>query len=319
MKKVVYIFLITLIYVNHISGQNVFSVKENKTFLNGAEFQAIGLRCSNALMTENTTNELIAHLDEYESYGINTVSVFFMGSRYSNVNGYNLDATIKPEYASRMAKIIEACDKREMVVLVGILYWGAQMRAKENAFYDSWDQEKVNQAMINTVRWLQENNYRNVFIDPDNEGMAQVGAGFDIDEMICEGKKVNPEMVIAYNGRGYPPPCADLPIHFGEKVNSLPYIESEGTPDNYWGDYSKERGLNEYINVGIYTPGKKAEQLKITKKLLDNGHGYLFASTWLQNVPPNYHPGGDGSPCDPGIKWWLDFVSNWKSGHTHVK
>ena len=319
MKKNIYILLIVLLHTNIISAQNVFSVNENKTLLNGKVFQAIGLRCSNALMTENTTNELIAHLDEYYSYGINTISVFFMGSRYSNVNGYNLDATIKPEYALRMAKIIEACDKKEMVVLVGILYWGAQIRAKENSFYESWDQKKVNLAMKNTVLWLNEKNYKNVFIDPDNEGMAQEGAGFNIDEMICEGKKANPEMVIAFNGRGYPPPCADLPIHFGEKVSSLPYIESEGTPDNYWGDYSKERGLNEYINVGIYTKGKKAEQLKTTKKMLDEGHGYLFASTWLQNVPPNYHSGGDGSPCNPGIKWWLEFVKDWGQNQKQEK
>jgi hypothetical protein len=33
------------------------------------------------------------------------------------------------------------------------------------------------------------------------------------------------------------------------------------------------------------------------------------ASTWLQCVSPygpNHRPGGDGSPDDPGIKWWLE-------------
>jgi hypothetical protein len=215
-----------------------------------------------------------------------------------------------------MSRIIEACDERNMVVLVGLLYWSEQTSAQGqflgNDYYESWDQGKVNQALKNTVLWLKEKNYKNVFVDPDNEGMAQRGAGFDIDEMICEGKKANPEIIIAYNGKGYPPPCADLPIHFGEKVNSLPYIETEGTPSQYWIDYSKETGLNEYINVGIYTDGKKEEQLRKTKQLLDEGHGYLFASTWLQNVRPNYNLGGDGSPCNPGIKWWLDFIKNYK-------
>jgi hypothetical protein len=313
MKKELYILLIVFLNIAQISAQNVFSVKGNKTLLNGGDFQAIGLRCSNALISEETTNELIAHLDIYKNYGLNTISVYFMGSRYSNVNGFNLDATLKPVYASRMGRIIEACDKREMVVLVGILYWGAQMSTLGNTYYETWDQEKVNQAIRNTVLWLKKNNYKNVFIDPDNEGMAQRGAGFDIDEMICEGKKANHEIVIAYNGRGYPPPCADLPIHFGEKVNSMPYIASEETPSNYWGAYSKEEGLTEYINVGIYTEGKKAEQLRKTQELLDGGYGYLFASTWLQNVPPNYDIGGDGSPCNPGIKWWLDFIKNRKT------
>ena len=58
----------------------------------------------------------------------------------------------------------------------------------------------------------------------------------------------------------------------------------------------------------MYTEGKKEFQLAKTKELLDKGYGYLFASTWLQNIPPNYKPGGDGSPCNPGIKWWLDYI-----------
>ena len=50
------------------------------------------------------------------------------------------------------------------------------------------------------------------------------------------------------------------------------------------------------------------KKLKNTRMHLDNGYGYIFASTWLQNVPPNYRPGGDGSHCNPGIRWWLDFI-----------
>ena len=300
----IYPFLLT----THLYAQNVFSVEGNKTYLNQQAFQAIGLRCSNALLSDETVNDLINHLDEYKAYGLNTISIFFMGSRYSNIHGYNPDGSLNNVYQQRMAKIIEACDQRDMVVLVGVLYWGSGMSAYANEYYKKWKQEDVNTALQNTLRWLKENNYRNVFIDPDNEGMAERGMGFHIGEMICEGKKVAPEIPIAYNGKGYPPPCADLSIHFGFKTQQLPYIQTEGTPPQYWGDYSKEEGLDHYINVGIYTGGKKEKQLKETRELLDEGHGYLFASTWLQNVPPNYNVGGDGSPCNPGIKWWLDFI-----------
>jgi hypothetical protein len=250
-------------------------------------------------------------LDEYKNYGLNTISVFFMGSRYSNINGYHLDGSLKKEYADRMARIIKACEQRDMAVLVGILYWGAQMGAEENAYYQSWKQAEVNSAIVNTINWIRENNFQNVFIDPDNEGMAERGAGFDIAEMICAGKQANPEIMIAYNGKSYPPPCADLPVHFGWKVDNMPYIQTEGTPDQYWGEYSKERGLDHYINVGIYSESKKAQQIAETRELLEQGHGYLFASTWLQNVPPNYDLGGNGSPCDPGMRWWLEFVKDW--------
>lgn len=312
MRNPICLFLLLSCCLHGLRAQNVFSVQGTQTLLNGEPFQVMGLRCSNALLSDETTSELISHLDEYRSYGLNTVSVFFLGSRYSNIYGFELDGSLSETHAARMGRIIEACDRRGMVVLVGLLYWGAQMSAEENAHYASWTQAQVNEAMRNTVRWLKAHNYRNAFIDPDNEGMAERGAGFDVAEMICAGKEENPDMVIAYNGKSYPPPCADLPIHFAWKVRSMPYIETEGTPRQYWGEYSKERGLDHYINVGIYTPGKKAQQLAETLRLLNEGHGYLFASTWLQNVPPNYAPGGDGSPCGPGMRWWLEAVKAWR-------
>lgn len=311
MKRILLLIFVLSTFSFYVFAQNTFTIDGNRTLLNGADFQAIGLRCSNALISEEATSKLIDHLDLYQSYGLNTISVFFMGSRYSNINGFNLDGSLNQEYAQRMARIIEACDQRKMVVLVGILYWGAQQHGLENAFYASWEQKQVNLAMQNTIKWLNKNNYKNVFIDPDNEGMAERGAGFDVAEMICSGKAIDPNMVIAYNGKGYPPPCADMPIHFGKQVDNLPYIQTEGTPGHYWGDYSKEKGLNEYINVGIYTKGKKREQLKATERHLVNSDGYLFASTWLQNVPPNFSPGGDGSACNPGMLWWMEFVQEW--------
>ncbi len=303
--------LFVVILTPEILSQNVFSIDDNKTYLNEKEFQVIGLRCSNALISDESTNQLISHLDIYKSYGLNTISVFFMGSRYSNVYGYAEDGTLKEAYARRMSRIIEACDERGMVVLVGVLYWGSSMRNNPNDYYINWTQKEVNKALINTLEWLKQKNYRNVFVDPDNEGMAEREMGYNIDEMICAGKEVVPEIEIGYNGRGYPPPCADLSIHFGFKTQSMPYIETEGTPSEYWGAYSKEQGLDHYINVGIYTETKKQDQLKRTKELLDAGHGYLFASTWLQNVPPNYDLGGTGSPSDPGIRWWLEFVEGY--------
>ena len=301
--KNLYSIICLLTVFGSLGAQNVFSVRGSETFINDEEIQVIGLRCSNSLLSDETAEDLINHLDLYKSYGINTVSVFFMGSRFGDVKGYREDASLNPEDLQRMSKIIEACDQRNMIVLVGCLYWG-NSRGK----WDSWNQQDAENAVANTVRWLSENNHRNVFVDPDNEGMAHKEKGFDISRMITAGKEIDPGIMIGYNFRAMPPPNADLALHHSEKVPDKPYVESEGTMTDYWGTYSKEQGLYEYINVGFYTEGKKAEQLKHTDNLLKNGHGYMFASTWLQNVPPNHHPGGDGTHCNPGIKWWLDYI-----------
>jgi hypothetical protein len=107
-------------------------------------------------------------------------------------------------------------------------------------------------------------------------------------------------------------------------VDNKPYIETEGVPDNapgfYWLNFSKKvdprnkyrvSTYHNYINVGVYTDDMKAAQILDTKRHLDDGYGYLLASTWLQAVPPkgpNHSPDGYGTPDFPGIRWWLEFM-----------
>ena len=289
-----------------------FSVQGTRTQLDGSDFLVKGLRCSNALISDVATDELIANLDLFASYGVNTVSVFFMGSRFGDVKGYREDATLDPMYAERMGRILEAADAMVMVVLVGCLYWG-DSRAK----WESWTQAEANAAVRNTAQWLSEHDYRNVFVDVDNEGMALRGAGFDNRPMVLAAKAVDPTIVVATNYHGDPPPEADLAIHHSSEAPGKPYIESEGSAGNvpdgkgYWGPYSNLRdGSYNYVHIGLYTEEMKESQKVSTRAHLDSGKGYVLASTWLQAPLPGPYqrPGGYGGPGDPGIKWWLEFL-----------
>lgn len=289
---------------------HTLTIYGNRTLLNGETFLAVGLRCSNALVREAATRELIVNLETFRSFGVNTISVFFMGSRFGDCQGYNRDGTLSAPHALRMGRIIEAADALGMVVIVGCLYWGAS-RAK----WAHWTQAEANTAVAETVRWLAQHDYRNVIIDVDNEGMALRQAGFDNRELVLAGKAVDPGCIIATNFKGDPPPEADLGIHFANPVPDKPYIESEGspagTPGGYWGPYSKEEGLYGYIRVGEYTAAMKASQIATTAEYLDRGWGYVLASTWLQAAPPqgpNHRPGGYGGPTDPGVRWWLEWL-----------
>ena len=69
-------------------GRHVFTVRGTETYLDRQPLLVKGLRCSNALVSDAATDELIAHLDEFASYGVNTVSAFFMGSCFGDVRGY---------------------------------------------------------------------------------------------------------------------------------------------------------------------------------------------------------------------------------------
>jgi hypothetical protein len=95
-----------------------FSVKEDNTgtTLGGRPMLVTGLRLSNALISDEKTQELIDHLDEFAGYGVNTFSVFFQGSRFGDIRGYRRDGSLDPRYAVRMGRLIEAAAERDMVV-----------------------------------------------------------------------------------------------------------------------------------------------------------------------------------------------------------
>jgi hypothetical protein len=309
-------------------GSHVFSVKGKKVYLDENEFKVIGLRCSNALVSDAETKELIDNLDVFKFYGVNTVSVFFMGSRFGDVKGYCPDASLDPVYTARMAGIIEEADRRGMVILVGCLYW-SNSRAKE--YLAHWKQEHANTAVANTVRWLKEHNYRNVFIDPDNEGMASKATGWSIKKMIDAAHQVDPSFVVGYNNGAAPPDNADILLHHSPKDGVRAYIQSEGSPSNapggYWASYSKSDGYYNYIRIGRYNTQMKNSQIEDTREHITNHAGYILASTWIQCAPhegiggPFMTPGGRADNFnindnvkvlqpDAGILWWLQWIKS---------
>lgn len=315
------------------AGEHTFSVRGDQLLLDGQPFKIIGLRCSNALISDSTTDALIQQLPAYRESGVNCIGVYFMGSRFGDVKGYRPDATLDPIYAQRMGRIIERADALEMVVLVGCLYW-SDSRAKEDLI-DVWDQSDANRAIANTVRWLRESDYRNVFVDPDNEGMAHDAMGWSIAEMIDAGRAEDATMMLAYNDHDPPPENANLYIHHSPKVPGSPWLDTEATPKStpggYWGTYSKQthrQTSSEYYNysrIGRYTEEMKANQIRRTEQETRQYNGHMLASTWLQCAPdesvggPFVKPGGysriddvdgqiDELHPDAGIAWWLEFV-----------
>lgn len=288
----------------------VVSVSGSDILFDGTPIKIIGLRTSNALMSDATLKELLDNLSPFKSYGVNTVSVFVMGSRFGDVKGFRPDTTLDPVYASRLEKVIEAANERGMIVLVGCLYWS---ESEAKAELGHWTQKEANQAVANVVRWLKERGYKNVIVDPDNEGMANKEKGWDIGQMIAAGHAVNPECVIAYNARPTPPPNANLGIHFSPRIPGKPYFEAEGTPGvvPYWHSYSRRENYRNYINIGIYSDEMKLDQQRLTRREMEGANGYVLASTWLQAPPhfgPNMRPEGNGTREDPGIRWWLEFI-----------
>lgn len=330
--------VLSLVPLSVFAGNTRVTVSGDRILQNDNAVKVLGLRCSNALISDAATGDLIAALDLYRSYGVNTVSVFLMGSRFGDVKGYLPDGSLNTVYRDRMERILRATDSRGMLMIVGCLYWG-KSTAKEDL--SVWTQEDADRAVANTARWLAEKDFRHVILDPDNEGMAGRATDWQVESLIRAAKAANPDLVVANNTR-QDPSNEDLNMHFGKPEVGKPWLDSEATPVNapgkYWSRFSKQthaldsRYYN-YSRIGRYTSEMKQDQSDSTRSQMERFNGYVLAGTWLQCGTaegvggPFTSPGGrsdlgsgndekaawntdiDMIHPDAGILWWLEFVS----------
>jgi hypothetical protein len=75
--------------------------------------------------------------------------------------GYFEDGSLRPEYMSRLKKILDRADKIGMVPILGFFYFGQDERLK--------DEKAVVNAVNNMAEWLLDQNYRNILIEVNNE------------------------------------------------------------------------------------------------------------------------------------------------------
>lgn len=117
---------------------------------------------------ERNNNEFIAAMPLWKSYGLNSFSLNMQGGSpfgYGNIKclnpGFEADGSLIPEYMQRLDKILKRADQLEMVVILGIFYFGQDQNIK--------DEPSIIAVTNNLVDWLFEKKYRNVIIEINNE------------------------------------------------------------------------------------------------------------------------------------------------------
>jgi hypothetical protein len=117
---------------------------------------------------DRNTNEFVAAMPEWYSYGLNCFTlnmqggspVGYGGSKCINP-GFNKDGSLMEPYLKRLDKVIQKADQLQMVVILGIFYFGQDQYLS--------DETAVKNATTNLINWLFEKGYRNVIIEIANE------------------------------------------------------------------------------------------------------------------------------------------------------
>ena len=76
-------------------------------------------------------------------------------------SAFKPDGSLKPEFLARTDRIIAACDKLGMILILGYFYFGQDERLE--------DENAVCRAVDEATRWILESGYGNVLIEINNE------------------------------------------------------------------------------------------------------------------------------------------------------
>ncbi len=118
---------------------------------------------------ERNVRECIAAMEEWRRHGLIGITLNFQGGSpegYSQKQPWHNSAftetgDLRPEYLSRMERVLDRADALGMIVILGIFYFGQDERLKDEA--------AVVRALDHAVDWILARGYRNVIVEVDNE------------------------------------------------------------------------------------------------------------------------------------------------------
>jgi hypothetical protein len=321
--------------------QTRLTVQGNRFRINDRVVDLYGIRVASASQSDEFTQALIENLDEYKAHGVNAVTVFLQGSSGGFADPFSPDGTtLAPDHLTRIKRIIEACDQRGMVVIVGIFY--QRVMADVNASRRIEDAEAVRRAVQTTAERLRD--YENLIINIANEQNSTYYESFepfdfnDPDRIVelCERvHAVAPTRLVGAGGYD-----DDLNVVIGKSraVDVLLFDTSgqdiaKGQGSGWHYDFFVRSGVvnKPIVNVEIFGGWTKRcvtesgegghflpEHKQLYRREVDAAAErpglsvFFHANPWCQGPslgqPARFDLGGRGEADDPGIRWWFDYV-----------
>jgi len=305
----------------------VVTTDGNRLCLDGDPVDVWGIRTSSATASDEQCQHLVDQLDEYADHGVNAVTVFYQGCMGANYDPFAPDGSeLDAAHRRRMERIVEACAERDMLVVAGIFY--------QNAPFGLEDAEAVREAVRRVAEHLRP--YGNVVVNIANEHTSHHWAECDafdfrdpdrILELCRVVDEVDPDRLVG--GGGYHPetcavigrdPACDV-LMFDTGRETLTNFDSgefhdrlvrAGVTDTPIVNVELFGGWTGEFPRGVFpTEARTAYEAEVGRAAARDGLSVFFHSnTWCQSPhhPMRYDLGGQGTPDDPGIRWYFERV-----------
>jgi CubicO group peptidase (beta-lactamase class C family) len=181
---------------------------------------------------EANTDRFLACLPEYTDRGVRAFTVCLQGGMpgYEGArnSAFDPDGSLRPSYLKRVRRVIEACDRQGVVVILGCYYQRQDQVLK--------DEEAVKAGVVNVAQWVKDIGFTNVVLEVANEFPH---AGFDHRilrtaegevELLRLARRAAPALLVSTSGIGdgrLPDAVAEasdfLLIHFnGVPLQAIP-------------------------------------------------------------------------------------------------
>lgn len=181
---------------------------------------------------EANTSAFLAQIGDYAAHGVRAFTVFLQGGfpGYEGAvnSAFDPDGSLRPEYLARVRRVIEACDRQGLVVILGCFYQRQDQILQ--------DDEAVRRGTVETAKWVENCGFTNVVLDIANEHDIRgfdhefIRTGPGIASLVTRAKEAVPWLLVSSSGAGHgrcKPELAQaadfLLIHFnGTPVAEIP-------------------------------------------------------------------------------------------------
>jgi len=165
-----------------VSGRTRVSIKDGRWFLNGqptylgaeAEGLLMNARMVNTTFedrgrpqfdVEGNTSAFLTALGDYVANGVGAITLNLQGGfpGYEGAvnSAFDPDGALRRQYLQRVKRVIEACDRKGIVVVLGCYYQRQDQILKDTG--------AVRAGIVNVVKWIEGSGFSNVVLEIANE------------------------------------------------------------------------------------------------------------------------------------------------------